>query len=41
MASVALQLFAESLTTGHHRNLCIGFGFVGMGIMAMSNALTA
>lgn len=41
MASVALQLFAESLTTGHNRNLCIGFGFVGMGIMAMSNALTA
>lgn len=41
MASVALQLFAESLSTGHNRNLCIGFGFIGMSIMAMSNALTA
>lgn len=41
MASVALQLFAESLSLNHNRNLCIAFGFIGMAIMGMSNALTA
>lgn len=41
MASVALQLYAESLTLNHNRNLCIGFGFIGMAIMGASNALTA
>ena len=41
MASVALSLFAESLTLNHNRNLCIAFGFIGMAIMAMTNALTS
>ena len=33
MASVALQLFVESLTLNHSRNLCIAFAFIGMAIM--------
>ncbi|GAM87315.1 hypothetical protein ANO11243_053380 [Dothideomycetidae sp. 11243] len=41
MASVALQLFSESLDLTHNRNLCMIFAFLGMGIMGMSNALTA
>ncbi|KAI9055690.1 hypothetical protein LZ554_000633 [Drepanopeziza brunnea f. sp. 'monogermtubi'] len=41
MTSVALQLFVESLSMNHNRNLCIAFGFVGMVIMATSNALTS
>ena len=41
MASVALQLFVESLSLNHNRNLCIAFAFIGMAIMGMSNALTA
>ncbi|KAH6668848.1 ZIP zinc transporter [Halenospora varia] len=41
MTSVALQLFVESLSLNHNRNLCIAFGFIGMAIMGMSNALTA
>lgn len=41
MASVALQLFAECLGLNHSRNLCIAFAFVGMGLMATSNALTS
>jgi ZIP family zinc transporter len=41
MASVALQLFVESLSLNHNRNLCIAFAFIVMAIMGMSNALTA
>jgi len=41
MVSVALQLFSESLSFNHNRNLCIGFGFIGMALMGMSNALTS
>jgi zinc transporter, ZIP family len=41
MASVALHLFVESLSLTHNRQLCIAFGFVGMAIMGMSNALTS
>jgi ZIP family zinc transporter len=41
MTSVSLQLFVESLTLNHNRNLCIGFAFLGMTILGMSNALTA
>jgi len=41
MASVALQLFSESLDLTHNRNLCMVFAFVGMGILGISSALTA
>lgn len=41
MTSVALQLFVEGLSLNHNRNLCIAFGFIGMGIMGISNALTS
>jgi zinc transporter, ZIP family len=41
MASVALQLFSESLGLTHNKNLCVAFAFVGMGILGLSNALTA
>lgn len=41
MTSVALQLFVEGLSLNHNRNLCIAFGFIGMGIMGTSNALTS
>jgi len=41
MTSVALSLFVESLSMNHNRNLCIAFGFIGMAIMATSNALTS
>jgi len=41
MASVALQLFSESLSLTHNRNLCTAFAFIGMGILGMSFALTA
>jgi zinc transporter, ZIP family len=41
MASVALQLFAESLGLTHNKNICIGFAFLGMGILGISSALTA
>ena len=41
MTSVALQLFSESLTLTHNRNLCIGFAFIGMAILGVSFALTA
>ena len=41
MASVALQLFSESLGLTHNRNLCITFAFLGMGILSLSFALTA
>ncbi|KAL9598973.1 MAG: hypothetical protein Q9219_004156 [cf. Caloplaca sp. 3 TL-2023] len=41
MASVALQLFAESLALSHSRNICLTFAFLGMGILGVSFALTA
>lgn len=41
MASVALQLFSESLSLTHNRNLCTAFAFIGMGILGFSFALTA
>jgi zinc transporter, ZIP family len=41
MVSVALQLFVESLSLNHNRNLCIAFAFFGMAIMGVSNALTS
>ena len=41
MASVALQLFSESLGLTHNRSLCITFAFLGMGILGISFALTA
>jgi len=41
MASVALQLFSESLDLTHNKNLCIIFAFVGMAILGVSSALTA
>ena len=41
MASVALQLFSESLSLTHNRNICTAFAFLGMGILGVSFALTA
>ncbi|KAG8531469.1 uncharacterized protein KY384_003098 [Bacidia gigantensis] len=41
MASVALQLFQESLTLTHNRHICTAFAFIGMGILGVSHALTA
>lgn len=39
MSSVALQLFAESLTLNHDRNLSIAFAFLGMVLLGVSNAI--
>ncbi|KAF4121146.1 zinc transporter, ZIP family [Geosmithia morbida] len=39
MVSVALQLFIESLSLNHDRNLCSFFGFLGMVLLGVSNAL--
>lgn len=41
MASVALQLFAESLDLTHSKHLCMIGAFAGMAILGMSSALTA
>ncbi|KAG5933752.1 hypothetical protein E4U53_000878 [Claviceps sorghi] len=41
MVSVGLQLFVEGLSLNHNRNLCIFFGFLGMVILGLSNALFA
>lgn len=41
MASVALQLFSESLDLTHSRMLCMIGAFTGMGILGVSSALTA
>lgn len=41
MVSVALQLFVESLSLNHNRNLCIFFGFLGMALLGLSNAVIA
>jgi ZIP family zinc transporter len=39
MVSVALQLFVESMSLCHNRNLCIFFGFLGMALLGFSGAL--
>lgn len=39
MVSVALQLFVESLSLNHNRNLGIFFGFLGMALLGVSNAV--
>ncbi|AEO69432.1 uncharacterized protein THITE_2119834 [Thermothielavioides terrestris NRRL 8126] len=39
MTSVALQLFVESLSLNHNRNLSIFFAFLGMTLLGVSNAL--
>lgn len=39
MTSVALQLFAESLSLNHNRNLSVGFAFLGMTLLGVSSAL--
>ncbi|KKY35938.1 putative zip zinc transporter [Diaporthe ampelina] len=39
MASVALQLFVESLSLDHNRNLSIAFAFLGMVLLGVSNAI--
>ncbi|KAI1822306.1 Zinc/iron permease [Xylaria intraflava] len=41
MASVALQLFVESLSLNHNQNLSIFFAFLGMTLMGLSNAITS
>ncbi|KAF2164592.1 hypothetical protein M409DRAFT_56424 [Zasmidium cellare ATCC 36951] len=41
MASVALQLFAESLDLTHSKHLCMIGAFCGMTILGISSALTA
>ncbi|ORY69728.1 ZIP zinc transporter [Pseudomassariella vexata] len=41
MASVALQLFVESLSLNHNRNLSILFAFLGMALLGFSNAFTS
>ncbi|KAF2084083.1 Zinc/iron permease [Saccharata proteae CBS 121410] len=41
MASVALQLFQQSMDLTHNKNLCIVFAFAGMTILGISSALTA
>ncbi|PNY24944.1 Zinc-regulated transporter 3 [Tolypocladium capitatum] len=41
MVSVALQLFVESLSLNHNRNLCIFFGFLGMALLGLSNTFFA
>ena len=39
MVSVALQLFVESLSLNHNRNLSIFFAFLGMTLLGVSNVL--
>ncbi|KAK3943044.1 zinc-regulated transporter 3 [Diplogelasinospora grovesii] len=41
MTSVALQLFVESLSLNHNRNLSIFFAFLGMTLLGISNAFVA
>ncbi|KAI1393672.1 ZIP zinc transporter-domain-containing protein [Hypoxylon trugodes] len=41
MASVALQLFVESLSLNHNQNLSILFAFLGMTLLGVSNAFTS
>jgi len=39
MTSVALQLFVESMTLSHNKNLCMFWAFFGMALMGLSGAL--
>lgn len=39
MTSVALQLYVESLSLNHNRNLSIAFAFLGMVLLGTSNAI--
>lgn len=39
MVSVALQLFVESLSINHNRNLSIAFAFLGMVLLGVSGAI--
>ncbi|OTB08008.1 hypothetical protein M426DRAFT_317512 [Hypoxylon sp. CI-4A] len=41
MTSVALQLFVESLSLNHNKNLSILFAFLGMTLLGVSTAFTA
>jgi ZIP family zinc transporter len=41
MASVALQLFVESLSLNHNRNLSIFCAFLGMALLGLSSAFTS
>ncbi|KAF3016499.1 hypothetical protein E8E14_010559 [Neopestalotiopsis sp. 37M] len=41
MASVALQLFVESLSLNHNRNMSILFAFLGMAVLGLSTAFTS
>ncbi|KAK6865096.1 ZIP metal ion transporter [Apiospora arundinis] len=41
MASVALQLFVESLSLNHNRNMSMLFAFLGMSLLGLSNAFTS
>lgn len=41
MAGVAFSLLQESLELSHRKGLCMVFAFVGMGVLGVSNALTA
>lgn len=41
LASVALQLYSESLTLTHNRHVCTAFAFVGMAVLGLTYALTA
>ncbi|KAI0022073.1 ZIP zinc transporter [Xylariomycetidae sp. FL0641] len=41
MASVALQLFVESLSLNHNKNLSILFAFSGMTLLGLSSAFTS
>lgn len=41
MASVALELFSQSLTLTHNRQICAASAFIGMAILGASHALTA
>ncbi|KAI1813932.1 Zinc/iron permease [Poronia punctata] len=41
MVSVALQLFVESLSLNHNKNLSILFAFIGMSLLGLSSAFTS
>ncbi|KAM0263037.1 hypothetical protein ACHAQJ_001416 [Trichoderma viride] len=41
MVSVGLQLFVESLSLNHDRNMCMFFAFLGMSLLGLSSALFA
>ncbi|TDZ24102.1 Zinc-regulated transporter 3 [Colletotrichum orbiculare MAFF 240422] len=41
MVSVGLQLFVEALSMNHNRNLCMLFGFTGMALVGVTNAIAS